>query len=377
MLIQTPDSETILNTFIEMVKIDSPSGGEEAMCAYLKTQFDALGLSSYVDSGGNLIVDIPKNKCPHSSVLVFSGHMDVVPPCHGITPSVSGEGENRLVVSDNTTVLGADDKAALSPVLEALRLSLQHDLPRPQTRLIFTTREETFLGGAKDLDDKALEADFAITFDHTGRQGTIIQKAPSYVEFNIECRGKSVHAGIMPERGINAIVFASKAIDKMTLGRINEETTANIGFIKGGKGTNVVPDLVTLRGELRSHDEAMLKQQLASIQTVLESEKARMPGVDYTLSHHHEFHRYEIDPTQTAVRRVMESAERVAIEPKLTQTNGGSDNNVFMKRGLQGIVMGASFMEPHSLRERVLVSEMARCGAFVSSLLECFAREPF
>ncbi len=377
MAILTPDSETILQTFIDMVKIDSPSGGEEEMTAWLKHQVDVLGLASRVDTGGNLIVEVPKNKCNHDSILVFSGHMDVVPPCHGIKPSVSGEAGDRLVVSDNTTVLGADDKAALAPILEAIRLSLQQDLPRPKTRLIFTTREETFLGGAKDLDDKALDADFAVTFDHTGRQGTIIERAPSYVEFNIECRGKSVHAGIMPERGVNAIVFGSKVIERMNLGRINEETTANIGFIKGGKGTNVVPDLVTIRGELRSHDELMLSQQLASIQKILDEEKAKMPGVDYVLKQHHEFHRYEIDPASTGVRRVMESAERVEIEPKLTKTNGGSDNNVFMSRGLQGIVMGASFMEPHSLRERVLVSEMARCGSFVSNLLECFAREPF
>jgi tripeptide aminopeptidase len=370
-----PDTEAILQTFLEMVRIDSPSGGEEQMRAYLEERLAALGIAYQVDRGGNLIADIPKHRCNHDKVLVLSGHMDVVPPCHGIKPSVVGEGENRMVVSDHTTVLGADDKSALAPILEVVALALRENLPRPPLRLIFTTREETFLGGAKDLADDVLQADFAVIFDHTGKQGTIIHQAPSYIEFNIECTGKSVHAGIMPEKGVNAIVYAARVIERLHLGRIDGMTTSNIGFIDGGKGTNVVPDRVKIRGELRGHDMAVLEHELAHMRQVLEEEKAAMPGADFTFRHEVEFYGYRIEADHPGMRRVIEATCRAGLEPHLIVTNGGSDNNIFVRRGLSGVVLSAGFIEPHSLHERVKVSEMRQCAELTVKILECFAAD--
>ncbi len=372
-----PDTERILQTFLEMVRIDSPSGGEEEMRAYVERRLDALGIACRVDGGGNLIADFPKNQCDHDGILVLSGHLDVVPPCHGIQPAIIGEGAERMVVTDGTTVLGADDKAALAPILEVLALSLEHDLPRPAVRLIFTTREETFLGGAKDLDDDALNAHFSVIFDHTGEQGTIIHEAPSYIEFNIELTGRSVHAGIMPEKGVNAIVYACRVIDRLRLGRIDPDTTGNIGFIEGGKGTNVVPDLVKIRGELRGHDETVLESELDFIRQVLEEEKAKLPGSGYTLTSHYEFRGYKINPEQTGVKLVMQAARQAGLEPTLIRTNGGSDNNIFVHRGLPGVVMGASYMDPHAVTERVKVIELRRCADFLVNILECFAKHEF
>ena len=372
-----PDIEQLLQTFLEMVRIDSPSGEEEQMREYLIERVKTEGLPYEVDAGGNLIVNVPGHQCDHDRVLVLSGHMDVVPPCHNIQPKVEEVDGDRLITSDNTTVLGADDKAGLAPILEAIFLSVREKLPRPPVRMIFTTREETMLGGAKELDDKHLQAGFAVTLDHTGKQGVIINEAPSYIEFEIICKGKSVHAGIMPEQGINAIVFAGKVIDQLHLGRIDPDTTANIGFFKGGKATNVVPDLATISGELRGHDDAVLQNEVAHIERVLKKVSTKMPGTEYEFTHKHEFHAYKLDRDHPGVKRVAEAAVATGLEPTYIRTNGGSDNNIFVRRGLQGVVLSAGYMEPHSLKERVRLSEMRTCTEFLLNMLEAFAREPF
>lgn len=377
----TIDTEKLLQSFLEMVRINSPSGDEVEMRLYLERWCQQQGFAHRSDAGGNLIVEIPKHKCTHDSILVLSGHMDVVPPCLNIQPVVEGEGDDRIVSSDNTTVLGADDKSGLAAILSVIEHSLQSDLPRPQIRLLFTTREETHLGGAKDLSDEDLKAQFAVTLDHTGEQGTIIHQAPSYYDFTIECKGKSVHAGIMPERGVNAIMFASKVIDRLAreehLGRIDDWTTANIGFIEGGKATNIVPDSVKIRGELRGHDADMLLHELDAIQAILEDEKARFEGSDFTFEYSEAFRAYRIDPTDTGIRLVSEAALKAGLKPKLVHTNGGSDNNVFVHRGLPGVVLSAGYVAPHSLKERVQLKEMRLSVEFLANILERFAAHAF
>jgi tripeptide aminopeptidase len=371
------DSERLLQTFLEMVRIDSPSGDEAAFRAYLIERLTEVGLTGVTDVGGNLIVDLPAQHCAHDRILVLSGHMDVVPPCHNIQPTVQEVDGDRIITSDNTTVLGADDKAGLAPILETVFLCLRHQLPMPRLRLIFTTREETSLGGAKDLSDESLRADFAITLDHTGRQGVIINQAPTYIEFEITCRGKSVHAGIMPEQGVNAIVFASKVIERLHLGRVDEQTTCNIGFLTGGKATNIVPDLATLQGELRGHNPQTLEAELAHIQQTLAEVSAAMPGTSYTFTHFTQFEGYHLDEAHPGVQNLLSAARDTGLEPQFIRTNGGSDNNIFVKRGLPGVVLSAGYIEPHSLKERVRLSEMTLCCQFLQNILETFAHEPF
>lgn len=371
------NTERLLQTFLEMVRIDSPSGAEEQMCAYLQERLKAYDLPMQVDAGGNLIVDVPGHGCAHQSILVLSGHMDVVPPCHNIQPVVEEIDGDRLITSDNTTVLGADDKAGLAPILEALFYAIENQLPRPAIRLLFTTREETYLGGAKDLSDEAIRANFAVTLDHTGRQGVIINQAPSYIEFAVECRGKSVHAGIMPEQGINAIVFASKVIERLHLGRLDGDTTSNIGFLTGGKATNIVPDLATFKGELRGHRHERLEEELRYIEKTLAEVSAEMPGTSYELTHHVEFEAYKLDEESVGVKNVVAACERAGLKPEFIRTNGGSDNNIFVKRGLPGVVLSAGYMEPHSLKERVRLSEMETCTRFLLEIFAVFAERPF
>lgn len=344
---------------------------------YLIQRVNALKLSHRTDRGGNLMVEVPAEQCPHDAVLVLSGHMDVVPPCLDIEPVVTQSENDTVIASNQSTVLGADDKAGLTPILEAVALAIHNNLPRPALRLIFTTREETQLEGAKELDDAALKANFAVTFDHTGKQGVIIHKAPSYVHFKLICKGKSVHAGIMPEQGVNAIVFAGKVIRRLPQGRIDAETTANIGFFNGGKGTNVVPDHVEIEGELRSHQPETLKQLMIQIQKILDEEKHAMPGTDYELMHQTEFDGYELASDHPGIALVKDAMRAIEIQPQLIASNGGSDNNVFVKRGLPGVVLSAGYVEPHALSERVKLSEMVLCTRLILSMFSVFAQRAF
>ncbi len=368
----------LLETFLAMVRITSPSGGEAQMRAYLAHWADGLKLPHRTDAGGNLIIDVPAAHCAHDRVLVLSGHMDVVPPCENVQPQLNWEANGDCVIqSDESTVLGADCKSGLAPILEAVALALENDSPRPALRLLFTTREEVFLCGAKELEDASLDAAFAITFDHTGAQGTIIHEAPTYVEFKIDCKGKSVHAGIMPEQGVNAITFAAQVIEGLHLGRLDADTTANIGFWDGGKATNIVPDLSTINGELRSHNPERITEEIAHIARTLETVSASLPGTRYDWSHEVAFHGYQIPETEPAVQLISKALARTGLTPQFIRTNGGSDNNVFVHRGLPGVVLSAGYVAPHSLKERVRLSNMETCTRLLTNLMETFAHVPF
>lgn len=373
------DTEKLLETFLAMVRINSPSGGEGEMRAWLRQRLELLGLSCREDAGGNLMADVPSNRCDHDAVLVLSGHMDVVPPCLNVKPVITGEGDGRIIYSDNTTVLGADDKSGLAPVLEALAYSLENDLPRPPLRLIFTTREEVGLGGAKDLADAELDARFALIFDHTGRQGVIIHRAPTHIRFEMEFHGKSVHAGIIPEQGLSAIVLASNVIQRLHLGRVDDWTTANVSYIDGGSvtNTNIVPDHVLLKGELRSHDPAVVARELQHIGTVIREEAEKMTGASGEFRPRTDCECYHIPADHPGIERVQRAARQCGLEPKLIHSNGVSDNNVFVNRGLPGVVLSAGFIEPHSLKECVRLSEMRQCAELILSLLSEFAQETF
>lgn len=369
------DAEKILETFLAMVRLDSPSGQEGPVREYIATRLEQLGVSYTVDEAGNIIAKIPGFQNQSGMTLILTGHMDVVPPCIGIEPLVEGHGDSRIIRSAGNTVLGADDKSGLAAMLEALALSLEHNLPRPNLLLLITTREEVSLQGAKNMDPAQYrDADFAIAFDHTGKQGTMIYEAPTYIQFKIAIHGKSVHAGIMPEQGVNAIQILSWVLEKLRFGRLDANTTANLGFIQGGKATNIVPDCAVAEGELRGHDDKRLQEELTHIQYVLNEIVTPIKGASYTFETEIGFQHYLTPPEDPRVQRVMKAAEALGLPINLIRTNGGSDVNVFALNGVPGIVLSAGYMEPHSLNERVPLQDMVTCTAFILSICEAFAQ---
>lgn len=373
----TLDSDAILQTFLALVRCDSPSGAEGPVREALRARLTTLGVATRVDAAGNLIAEIPPCGCAHADTLLVSGHMDVVPPCVGVQPQVVGEGMARWVQSDGTTVLGADNKAALAPILEALAFSLAHNTPRPAVRLVFTVCEETHLAGARQLDEAVLTARFALTFDHTGAPGTVILRAPSLETFTLTLHGRAAHAGIAPESGASALVLAARILTRMPHGRIDPQTTVNAAMIEGGKATNIVPDRVTVRGEARSHCPETLAALLSRIETIAREEAAAMPGTRAELTRQSEFLAYAHAPDALPIARIGRVIASLGLTPTLIASNGGSDNNIFMARGVPGVVLSAAMEAPHTCEERARLADMVHTARLVLALWEAYAHEPF
>ncbi len=368
------DSEKLLQTFLSLVRLDSPSGKEDLVREYLIQRLCALDIPFQVDSAGNLIASISGQSNQSGKTLIITGHMDVVPPCMGVEPIVEGQGENCVIRSSGNTVLGADDKSGLAPMLEALELSLEHNLARPNLLFLFTTEEEVMLNGAKNMDPSLYHhADFAIALDHTGKQGTLIYEAPSYYKFKMTVHGKSVHAGIMPEKGINAIQLLSYVLEKIDFGRLDENTTSNLGFISGGKAPNIVPDLAVAEGELRGHDEVRLSNEIEHIENTLKQIIDPIDGAHYEFESQLCFQHYRTEPQHPDVQRVIRAIETLGLPVNLIRTNGGSDVNIFAQHGVPGIVLSAGYMEPHSLNERVPLKDMITCTQLLLGIWEQFA----
>lgn len=371
------NAQRLLDTFLDLVKLDSPSGDEGLVRDYLIEQFKALSIPYTVDEEGNIIAQFTSNQPQPCCSVIVTGHMDVVPPCHGVKPQVTGEGLNRLVTTDGTTVLGADDKSALAAFLEATRLSIEHNTARPNTVFLITVREETFLEGAKAIDPKHYQhCDFGFTMDHTGPQGTIVYQAAQYEKFTITVTGKSVHAGIMPEKGINAITLLSRLMTELPLGRLDEDTTANWGFIKGGKATNIVPDLATLTGEIRSHNPQRITQFFDDLTTKANAMIGSVEGASFNCDITRGFDFYHTPLDNPHLLACQETLKTLNLPVSLIRSNGGSDINVFTQAGVPGIVLSAGYLDPHTLDERVSLKDMVTMTEIIVGIWQEFSTIP-
>ena len=382
-----PDSQCrLLDTFVTMVQIDSPSGQESLMQAYLTNWCQQRDLDMSQDDGGNIIVDIPPHNDTSGNVLALSAHMDVVPPCLGIKPqfhpvsNTNGQTDYDIT-SDGTTVLGADAKSGIAIILEALDQAKEQNASHPAIRLLWTTREEINLLGAKDLADSSLEGvTFALTLDHVGDPGTIVYEAPTLYQLEIDCHGKTAHAGLSPEDGVSAILFASRVVSRLAdekhLHRINPETTSCISLIQGGRAVNVVPDHVHMTGELRGHDATMLEEKKQAFDSVLAQEKQNLPGSNYTFEADSIFEHYKASKDLPICHVIDTSAKEVGLTPDWIRTNGGSDQNVFFKRGLPGLVLTACYRHPHTKQEVVRLGEMDQCVQWLKAIFTHLSQTP-
>jgi tripeptide aminopeptidase len=275
----------LVQTFLELVAIDSPSGQEEAIGANLMQRFAALGGEAARDKHGNVIARWPGNG---DDWLMLSAHMDTVGKDTGIRPAI----RDGIIYSDGTTILGGDDKSGIAAILEVLVSLAEDKLNHPPLEVVISVGEEVGLQGAKWLDKSQLRARRGYVLDSGGAIGSIVVSAPSQDSLRVVVHGKKAHAGSEPENGINAIRVASEAIAAMPLGRIDFETTANIGVIEGGTATNIVPDEVKVRGEARSRDGAKLAAQTAVMVRAFEEAAARHGTSRRTARHTGRHHRH-------------------------------------------------------------------------------------
>jgi len=366
----------LVSGFMELVQVDSESGHEGQMVETLKNKLTALGMEVFTDDAarktgtetGNLIARMKGNV--NGPTLMFCAHMDTITPGRGIKPVL----ENGIISSAGDTVLGADDKAGIATVIEAVTVLQQEKIPHSDLELVFTICEETGLSGAKNLDFSQLSADMGFILDCDGPPGTIVNRGPSQDKIKAEVLGKAAHAGINPEHGINAIQVASRAVANMQLGRIDEETTVNIGLISGGVAINVVPDRVTLHGETRSLQDEKRELQTRLICDTLKK-TTRESGARLLLDVATIYPAMHVFEDSAVVKLAGRAAEKMGLAPVIRGTGGGSDTHIFNDHGIPSVNLGIAMQKVHTTDEFIRVEDLTAVASYVLAIIQEAAGE--
>ena len=367
----------LAETFKFLVQIDSVSKEEGVIANEIKKILESLGAKTFVDNAGdkiggnsgNLIAKFEGNS--QAPPLLLNAHMDTVEPGRGVTAVL----ENGTFTSNGTTILGADDKSAIAILLETLNILKENNLQHGPLELVLTVCEEIGLQGAKHLDLSAVTATYGFALDATDTEG-IVTRAPSANHLEFIVHGKDAHAGAAPEKGINAISLASKAIAKLELGRIDQDTTCNIGIIEGGIATNIVPNLVKVKGEARSHDDEKLdkitNEIVSSFNEVIENYKKlnpndEFPRVDINIKK--DFPRTHIPDDHPVIKLATRAAENLGRNMVTKITGGGADANIFFERGIFTGVLGTGMRDMHTVRESIKLDDMVRTAELLLEII--------
>jgi tripeptide aminopeptidase len=378
------ETERMIETFLDLARIDSPSYEEREIAERLMASLKSLGGDVMMDDAGSRVGSTAGNILARFSgsgrgrPVLLSAHMDTVMPGRGVKPVR----EKDRIRSDGTTVLGADDKSGLAIILEVLRVLIERRQAHPPIEVAFTICEEPGLIGSKGMDVKRLAARDGLVLD-SGPADSLFTRGPAADRLEITVKGLAAHAGVCPENGISAIRVAAEAIAKMKLGRLDPETTANLGTIEGGTAVNIVPDRVVIRGEARSHDESKLAAQSShmvscfheaaaahavkigdrTVQAVVEADVAR------------DYHRMNVGEEAPVVRWVTAASRDLGASVGCRKTGGGCDANVFNAHGMSIANLGTGMREIHTTGEYLLLTEFEQTARVVLSALALAANE--
>ncbi len=356
------NGDRLLDVFLQLVAIDSPTGHEEAIGADLKRRFDELGCDVRTDEHGNLIATYAGDR---DDTLLLSFHMDTAGTDTGIKPTI----RDGVIYSDGTTILGADDKSGLSQVLELLHLlNANPGWSHPNLEIVVTVGEEQGLNGSRALDKTRLKSTWGLVYDAAGGVGAVTYWAPTSVFMTITVHGRKVHAGVEPEKGINAIQVAADAIAKMPLGRIDEETVANIGTIEGGEARNIVPGEVRMLGMARSHDQAKLDAQIGAMRTAFEDAAARY-GATVDFEAEEKYRTYKIEPSERPYREAVRAIESLGIEVVHRKSGGGTDGNVFNNAGIRCVAMCTGMVDEHAVTEHIAIDDLVTAAKILVTVV--------
>lgn len=369
------NEKRLIESFMELVRMDSISREERNIADFLIEKLENLGLEVIVDqagekvgaNSGNIIARLNGNT-KVATPIMFAAHMDTVVPGKNINPLREGE----KIISTGETILGADDKAGIAAILEALHLIRENNILYGDIEILFTICEEVGLCGAKNLDVSQLKAQIGFILDAGGQVGQIIISAPSQNSLDFTIRGKSAHAGVNPEEGINAIQVAGVALSRMKLGRIDEETTANIGIISGGKATNIIPDEVILKGEVRSRNEGKLEKYTKELRKITE-DTAQEFKARAEVKINREYHCYNLSPEDLVVKIARKAAKDIGLQSLLRPSGGGSDANVFNKKGIPSVALAVGMEKVHTIEEYILIKELKNATEYILSIIKTVA----
>jgi len=344
------NEKRVIDTFLELVRIDSPSKQEASIGQHLAAALAALGGQVERDAVGNVLGRFAGQGEP----IILNAHMDTVGQDTGIKPVI----KDGVIYSDGTTILGGDDKSGVAVILEVLRM-LQ-DVPaaeRPALEVLFTVSEEIGLVGARHFDTAKLAGRRGVVLDEGGPIGSLVVAAPFQDNHEIRVTGKSSHAGAEPEKGVSAIEVAAAAIHLMPLGRIDPETTANVGIIKGGTATNIVTASLYAKSEARSLDEEKLAAQTEKMRQAWQC-AAAMRGARVDVQVTREYNGYHFSADHPWIAYLAERMTAAGFEPRLEKSGGGSDANIFNSEGLTMVVISTGMTAVHTSREHIAVRDI-------------------
>ncbi len=357
-------NKSVAELFCEWVQIGSESGNEQEFIGVLRGFLEReLGAACQLDGYGNLIAKLPARNSDATDTVAFAAHADTVKPGAGIEPVI----EDGVIRSAGATILGADDKAGIAEIVEAIRTAEKH----PPVEILITREEEIGLCGAKNLDLSLVNAKRAFIID-ADDQSEVVIGGPTHISFDITVIGKASHAGMEPEKGISAIRVAAMAIAAMPEGRIDHETTANVGTIQGGLIRNGVPDRVELKAECRSlNDEKAMKQAKAMRDAFTNA--AAEAGAQVEIKEEIEYRASTMDPESEIVKLAADAVRSAGIEPAIKVLTGGTDALVLANRGLEAVVIGFGGYNAHAIEEYLPVANLDKGAEILRHLLHRLA----
>jgi len=277
------------------------------------------------------------------------------------------------IVSDGTTILGGDCKAGVSSILEGLQSVADEDIPRRPVQVVFTRGEEIGLVGARNLDYSMIRATESVVFDGNGPVNTITGASPTYVAFDVTIKGRAAHAGVEPEKGLSAIRIATDIISELPQGRLDEETTFNVGTISGGTVRNAVPESASFTGEFRSRSLETLDLLQLQAKGIFDQVRDKYKEAVIEDGFNIEFHTYTLDPREKTLGLVNRTLESMGLTPRPEPSGGGTDGNVMRRRGIECVVVGMSTYEMHTVREYVIIPDLVNTATFCQTLLSQIA----
>lgn len=362
------NQDRLVNHFLDIIQIDSESRNEKEIAEALVLQLSSLGFEvtklpvpSDISNGFNIYAKLAGTL---PGCTVFSAHMDTVTPGNGIEPII----EEGVISSKGNTILGGDDKSGIAAIMEAVRVLKETNQAHKSIELAFTVFEEGGLHGSKNYDMSFIKSEQAIVLDSGGPIGTIITSAPGQQNLKVTITGRPAHAGLAPEEGINALSVAADAITNMNLSRIDKETTANIGVVRGGEVTNIVMPELFIEAEARSLDDTKLANQVEHMVSTFKT-AADKHGAEINIVSTRAYNAYKIADDNAHVVDIKAAFESINLTAQTKPTGGGSDANIFNEKGLTTVNLSTGMAKVHTTEEFIKVSDMVDITRFLVAYL--------
>lgn len=358
----------LINTFFKLVRIKSPSGDEREIVEHVREILSGLGLEVEVDDSGKKygsnsgnLTALLKGDDPDIMPIFMGAHLDTVTLNGEVIPYMY---DGIIRNKNSKCILGGDDKVAVAAIIEVLRYIIENNIKTGDIYIIFTISEEIGVVGAKYVDLDKVGAEYGFVFDSHGDIGTIYNQAPYQNSIDAEFTGKAAHAGIEPEKGINSIKAAAIAISNIRFGRLDHETTANIGKINGGVARNIVPENTKIMLEARSLKESKLEK---ITEKMIGSLKGASDDTGCKLKYKliREYDGFNIGPEEIPLKIALNAIKEIGIDPVVESSGGGSDINVFNSKGKRAVNLSSGMEDVHTNSEYVKASQLEKLAQLI------------